>query len=162
MQSNLLSSTNCRGKTNLPYHRVLSCHQLLDLHSLILTTFARKHFINSRLGAAGETLYCCVGTMVGAKETQSSDTLETVFSAIESGCCPGSSYKPEKKPDTLDYVFDNVGKSNKAFDNMQNACKFVCLNFHCLLQNLLPAVTKRKSQRSTTMTCRQLNATIPW
>jgi len=50
-------------------------------------------------------------TMMGSREAYKGDPLETVFSAMEVTCCPGS-YKPEPTPDSLDYVFENVGESS--------------------------------------------------
>ena len=50
-------------------------------------------------------------TMTGSREAYKGDPLETVFSAMEVTCCPGS-YKPEPTPDSLDFVFENVGESS--------------------------------------------------
>ena len=49
--------------------------------------------------------------MTGSREADQGDPLETVFSAMEVTCCPGS-YKPEPTPDSLDFVFENVGESS--------------------------------------------------
>lgn len=66
--------------------------------------------------------------MTGNTELSKRDALETVFSAMEGSCCPGSSYKPEPTPDSLDYVFENVGESSV----MCRAGKL----FACLVQDI--------------------------